>query len=136
MSKILAQLFQAADQHGEDEAPDHTVGDLQALLRRTWLTLNVAQKQELLNSPEVADLVDTGSRGEFEVTDLCNELDREIEDMHVAIRDAGYTLYQDDEDDLAHRYYWETAAEIRSELFADREEAINDAFRNLHAHSL
>lgn len=136
MSKILAQLFLAADQHGEDEAPGHTVGDLQALLIRCWLTLNVAQKQELLNSPEVADLVDTGSRGEFQVTDLHTEFDRELEVMHVAIQVAGYTLYLDDEDEPADRYYWETDTGIRSERFEDRAEAINDAFRHLHARNL
>lgn len=136
MSKILAQLFQAADHHGEDDDPDHTVGDLQALLRRAWLTMDVAQKHQLLNSPEVQDLIDTGSRGEFEVTDLVNELAREVALMHVAIQVAGYTLYQDDEDPQGSRYYWENDAGIRSEFFEERSEALNDAFRELHSRNL
>lgn len=36
---ILKKLFKAADQHGEDAgALDHTVGDLQDLLHRSWAT--------------------------------------------------------------------------------------------------
>lgn len=59
MSKILEILFKAADDHGEDTGePDHSVGDLQGMLREAWSILTTNQKARLLLSESVQDLLD------------------------------------------------------------------------------
>lgn len=59
MSKILEILFKAADDHGEDTGePDHSIGDLQGLLREAWSLLTADQKAQLLESESVQDLLD------------------------------------------------------------------------------
>ncbi|WP_341649130.1 hypothetical protein [Thauera humireducens] len=53
IQKTLEKLLVAADNHGEDDDPDHTVGDLQGLLRRSWEIMSVGQKLQLLRGTEV-----------------------------------------------------------------------------------
>jgi len=71
MDIVLKKLFDAADAHGEDSGePDHTVGDLQGLLRKAWSLMSKKQKLEFLASDEVEELVDMGARGDFDVPAL------------------------------------------------------------------
>jgi len=41
IQQMVEKLIVAADNHGEDDDPDHTVGDLQGLLRRAWEIMSV-----------------------------------------------------------------------------------------------
>jgi hypothetical protein len=40
----LAQLWQRAQEHGEESEPDHEVGDLRELSRQCWLLLTREQR--------------------------------------------------------------------------------------------
>lgn len=74
MDSILKKLFSAADAHGEDSGePDHTVGDLQDLLRETWSLMTPSQKLALLNSDTTDNVAMTG--GEFNAQDLIAEFE-------------------------------------------------------------
>jgi hypothetical protein len=77
MKTIPQKLFDAADNHGEDSEPDHTVGDLQDLFSAAWNLMTAEQKQALLICDAVENIVDMGARSEFEVADLLNQLDSE-----------------------------------------------------------
>ena len=104
INKILEQLIVAADNHnhGEDD-PDHTVGDLEGLLRRAWSIMTVSQKKELLQSDEVDDLAMLGARGEFEQEDLLEDLGNEAVRMEREINAAGYRI-----NETEGGFYWET----------------------------
>lgn len=91
-TNILNKLFLAADQHGEDEDPDHTVGDLQDLLRAAWSLLSPSQQAEFLCSEEVANVVLTGARNEFDEETLLTDHQQNIRE---ALSKAGGTLVQD-----------------------------------------
>lgn len=53
----LDHLFTLADRHGTRSGePDHTVGDLQDLLRAAYGLFTPEQKKSFLASDEVADL--------------------------------------------------------------------------------
>jgi hypothetical protein len=74
-NSVLEKLISAADNHGEDSGePDHTVGDLQDMLREAWRLLPSAQRQEFLESDAVENLVGLGAREEFDVDDLVEQL--------------------------------------------------------------
>lgn len=76
MTDILTTLFDAADQHGEDSEPDHTVGDLQDLLREAWALMSTEQRRELLQTDAVEAMLMLGAPG-VEVEDLEGMLDEE-----------------------------------------------------------
>lgn len=125
MKAILDKLLTAADNHGEDDDPDHTVGDLQDLLRRAWDILSVSQKRQLLNSAEVEDLAMLGARGEFEATDLVDELTTALSRMEAAVLAAGYLIHEQE-----GWFSWETEDDA-SEDFSAREDAVFAAFTHL-----
>ena len=129
MQSILEKLFTAADNHGEDAGePDHTVGDLQDLLRRAWDLMNVSQKMQLLKSDEVENIVELGARGEFEVEDLMVEVSSSLEGMTKAILEAGYELGGSN-----RRFDWRRHPYGCSSQFVSHEDCVADAYRHLQA---
>lgn len=126
MTKILEKLFAAADNHGEDSGePDHTVGDLQDLLRRSWEIMSVSQRLQLLRGTEVYNVVECGARGEFEWDDLVAEITNSLTEQEVAVTAASYLLYEGEDG-----FFWETQAE-ESLYFPHREDAVADAYQHL-----
>lgn len=58
-SDHLEKLFTAADRHGEDTGePDHTVGDLQDLLRSAWEIMTPAQRMALMATDAARNTLD------------------------------------------------------------------------------
>lgn len=126
MTKILEKLFTAADNHGEDSGePDHTVGDLQDLLRRSWEIMSVSQKLQLLRGTEVYNVVECGARGEFEWDDLVAEITQSLAGQEAEIAKAGYEIKVQ----VEGTFFWETEEEA-SEDFGSREDAVADAFQH------
>lgn len=127
MLKILEKLFYAADNHGEDTGePDHTVGDLQDMLRQTWKIMTVSQKLELLDSETIEDLVIAGAQGEFEVSDLVTKINQQLDLFELEVTKAGYSFFENEDS-----YRWELSDKESGE-FTTREDTIEDA----HAHFL
>lgn len=57
----LQMIFDAADAHGEDTGePDHTVGDLQDVLRAAWNLMSEAQREALMDSETVQSTLEMG----------------------------------------------------------------------------
>jgi len=126
MTKILEKLFAAADNHGEDSGePDHTVGDLQDLLRRSWEIMSVSQKLQLLRSTEVYNVVECGAQGEFEGDDLVAEITQSLAGQESEITEAGYEIKVQ----VEGTFFWETDDEA-SEDFPTREDAVADAYQH------
>jgi hypothetical protein len=121
----LEKLLQAADNHGEDDEPGHTVGDLQGLLRAAWRLMTIDQKLRLLQSDEAEELVMLGARGEFDENTLIDNVNLKLGTMEAEIFAAGYIL-------VAVRdglYCWELD-DNASEDF-ERQDAIVDAYNHL-----
>lgn len=77
-NSTLKMIFDAADAHGEDSGePDHTVGDLQDLLREAWNVMSVKQKEALLRSDAMDNLIECGAREEFDIDDLIKSMKSE-----------------------------------------------------------
>lgn len=129
MNEILEKLLTAADNHGEDDDPGHTVGDLQDLLRRSWSLMSVSQRFQLLRSDEVENLVECGARGEFEPEDLLDEATEEFAAMEAAVTAAGYVIKTQN---AGCGFFWEDSEEA-SEDFPGREDAVADAYQHLQA---
>lgn len=54
----LQQIFDAAEQHSDDSGEmDMQVGDLEDVIRAAWRIMSPEQRQQLLNSEEVTDLL-------------------------------------------------------------------------------
>lgn len=71
MNAVLKLIFNAADNHAQDAGEiDYAVGDLQAILATAWELMTDSQRTALLNSPDVANLVECGARNAFTVQDL------------------------------------------------------------------
>lgn len=124
MKDILEKLLKAADQHGEDDDPDHTVGDLQDLLRKAWSIMSVGERQIFLASDEVEQVLEAGARGEFPPDGLRAELDQALHQMEASVANAGYRFLQGE-----HGFFWETKDEA-SEDFYHRADAVADAYKN------
>ena len=125
MDKIIEKLLVAADNHGADSGDnDHTVGDLQDLLRCSWDILSVSQKLRLLHSQETVNLVMDGARGEFEAGDLVAEINQQIVKMEEEVHTAGYVFRE-----YENGFYWETNEES-SEDFAARKDTVVDAYKH------
>lgn len=128
MSKILEKLFKGADNHGEDAGEsDHTVGDLQDLLRAAWGILSASQKEELLKDDAVEAIVDLGARGEFDEKSLIAELHASVAEMQAKISAAGYKIKE-----VEDGFFWESATGA-SCPFPIRVDAVDDAFKDLEA---
>lgn len=127
MNNPLEKLFKAADNHGEDSGePDHTVGDLQGLLRRSWALMSFTQKLQLLASPEVKDLVEAGSQGEFDHEKLVSEMTAPLGMQEAAIQAAGYAIQEN-----FVGYFWVTKGKPAGPYFLSREDAVSDAYQHL-----
>lgn len=125
MTETLNKLFAAADNHGEGSGePDHTIGVLRDLLRRSWEIMSVSQRLQLLESTEVEDLTEAGARCEFEPADLVAEITKDLAEMEAVVAGAGYTFIENDAG-----IYWELDDEASEDFYA-REDAVTDA----HAH--
>lgn len=130
MSKtlIMQKLFDAADNHGEDTGePDHTVGDLQDLLSKAWELMLPSQKIQFLESSEVEEVIQAGSRGEFEAEDLVRGVEGAVAQADIAISQAGYTIIENEEG-----FHWETTDEY-GRTYDAREDAVMDAYADLKA---
>lgn len=127
MNTVLKKLFAAADNHGEDSGePDHTVGDLQDLLRRSWEIMSVSQKLQLLRGTEVYNVVECGARGEFEWDDLVAEITQSLAEQETAVVAAGYEIKVQF---VEGTFFWETEGEASEDFYA-REDAVADAYRH------
>lgn len=127
-TNLLDKLFAAADAHGEDSGePDHTIGDLQGLLRRAWSLMSISQQLKMLQSAEVNDLVEAGARDEFEAEDLEAEIRQKIAGMETEVIKAGYSFVQDETS-----CRWEAAGAMGTD-FADGVDAIEEAYKHLQA---
>lgn len=122
IQKTLEKLLVAADNHGEDDDPDHTVGDLQGLLRRSWEIMSVGQKLQLLRGTEVYNVVECGARGEFEWDDLVAEVQAAVAEMRAVVTAAGYQFMERE-----GGFFWETEDEA-SEDFCALEDAVVSAY--------
>jgi hypothetical protein len=56
----IETYIRAAEQHGQDDDPDHEVGDLQDHLREMWKLLTPDQQAAFAESPEVRERVELG----------------------------------------------------------------------------
>lgn len=75
MNAILEKLFSAADTHGEDSGePDHTVGDLQDMMRLAWDIMSVGQKLQFLRNPYLRALLQDGTGDEFSAESLAAQV--------------------------------------------------------------
>lgn len=79
MSKsTLKMVFDAADAHGEMSGePDHTVGDLQDLLREAWKIMSNEQKEALIYSDAMDNLIECGANEEFDADALVESMKSE-----------------------------------------------------------
>lgn len=76
MNKIIEILFKAADDHGEDTGElDHSIGDLQDLLREVWSILDADQMTQFLSSGSVENLLSL--REEYSPEDLVDMIEEE-----------------------------------------------------------
>lgn len=126
MNEILEKLFGAADNHGEDSGePDHTVGDLQDMVRRAWAIMSVGQKLQFLLKPGLDGLVEAGARDEFTVDSLVASIAQKIGEMETEVAAAGYRMMEGE-----GGFFWETD-EDASEDFCEREDAVADAHSHL-----
>lgn len=57
----LDRILAAAKAHGEDDDPDHEVGDLQEVLRAAWSRMTPEQRLMLTLSPEVQAVLANGA---------------------------------------------------------------------------
>lgn len=129
-SDILQKLFNAADNHGEDSGDqDHTVGDLQDLLRLSWGMLSMSQRRDFLEQSEVETVIDLGAREEFSADDLKDALDADIEQMFEEITAAGYNIL-----DSEKGFTWATLLEHSADC-STREDAIGAAHADLTSRS-
>lgn len=122
IQKLVEKLLDAADNHGEDDDPEHTVGDLQGLLRCAWGIMSVSQKLQLLQSDEVEDLALLGSRGEFESDDLVAEVQATVSEMRAVVTAAGYQFMERE-----GGFVWETEDEASEDFYA-LEDAVVSAY--------
>lgn len=122
----LKKLIKAADNHGEDDEPGHTVGDLQDMLRAAWALMSVNQKRTLLESDEVANVVMCGARGEFDEDDLLDNLNLKVSTMLAEIRSADYFIVKN----VNSLYYWVNGSE--SGAACEHDDAVVDAYEHLN----
>lgn len=119
----LEKLLKAADNHGEDAGePDHTVGDLQDLLRCAWDIMSVSQKIQFLKSDEVDSLVELGGRNEFTAEEEVDGLRKCIDKLEQEVKNAGYIIHVTNTG-----YYWEDPDGECSEDFRDYSDAVVSA---------
>jgi hypothetical protein len=55
----IETIIERCRQHGQDDEPDHEVGDLQDVLRAAWGVMTEAQKAELQATPEFVQVAET-----------------------------------------------------------------------------
>lgn len=125
LNQPLEKLIAAADNHGEDEDPDHTVGDLQDLLRRSWEIMGVSQRLQLLRSDEAESVILHGARDEFDAEALVAEVQSDLAAMESSVNAAGYVFMEGE-----GGFFWETEEDV-SEDFHERWDAIADAHEHM-----
>lgn len=126
---VLEKLIRAADQHGVDDDPDHTVGDLQDLLRAAWNQMNMGQKHAFLRSDAVADVVESGAREEFSTETLTQGLKQVTDTQLQEVTDAGFRIMQNE-----RGFFWETDDEM-GEIWIGFADAVEDAHQVLQEHN-
>lgn len=57
----IETFIEAAEKHGEDEHPDHEIGDLQAMLNEVWELLPAMQRATVLESDPFKAVLEAGS---------------------------------------------------------------------------
>lgn len=127
---ILTHLLAAADNHGEDSGePDHTIGDLQDLLRKAWALLNHGQRVALLESDEVESVLDCGGRDEIEPSDLIERQKQDLQAKIKALRDAGIEVTATAIDSITH--YRGQGKGVRTAYYQHHCTAVEAAFEQL-----
>ena len=56
----IERVLNAAQQHGENDEPDHEVGDLQDVLRAAWSLMTLEQRNQLMAAAETVDVLRAG----------------------------------------------------------------------------
>lgn len=57
--KLGIELYiEAAEQHGQDSAPDHEVGDLQDLARKMWEIMSPGQRLKLMADEDIREAIE------------------------------------------------------------------------------
>ncbi|VTU44135.1 hypothetical protein [Variovorax sp. RA8] len=56
----IQRVLIAAQQHGENDGPDHEVGDLQDVLRAAWSLMSLEQRNQLMAAAETVDVLRAG----------------------------------------------------------------------------
>lgn len=126
MTDLLEKLLNAADNHGIDSDPDHTIGDLQDLLRKAWALLPPSGKLQLLRSDEASNVIDCGARDEFSAKDLEDAFSAEIARQEQLLALAGVTLME-----AETGFYWESDSEMGEHCFEHRVDAVANAVKDL-----
>lgn len=122
----IETLIKAADKHAEDTGQaDHAVGDLQDLLRTAWGIMTFDQKTRLLQTPQAADVLETGMLEVDDPQRLVDDLDAELKRMSDEILAADYRIVSTE----GGLYYWECGIQAGEDL--ERADAIVDAYQHL-----
>lgn len=120
---ILEKLLTAADNHGEDSGePDHTVGDLQDMLRLAWEALPPSKQIALLSTDGACNVVELGARGEFEADDLVAELKAIIQQKEDALAEKGIFIESTAYEQPSH--FYARVNGLRSRNYLHREDAV------------
>ncbi|TAL65789.1 MAG: hypothetical protein EPN79_11460 [Burkholderiaceae bacterium] len=63
----IETVIRSAQKHGEDEDPDHEVGDLQDALRAAWGCMSAQQRSDLMASSEMIQILEPGMLDDYSV---------------------------------------------------------------------
>lgn len=119
---ILTKLFKAADNHGADSAPDHSVGDLQDLLRTAVGLMTASQQREFLASETVAEVLFAGFGGEVDAADVVADFDGFWAEKANNLSLFNVALHED-----GQGFYW-TRKKVTSSLYPDADDAVQAAY--------
>lgn len=127
MSTILKKLFTAVENHGADTNQANAVSDLQGLVTFAWSVMSYSQRQQLLQSAEVDQLLAVGSLGDFSLTDLITELQAALAQQSIEIASEGYAIM---ENDLGFHWYSDSEDE-RGEDCKSHNDAVESAYNHM-----
>lgn len=58
LDEKLDRVLEAAQAHGEDDDPEHEVGDLQSVIHAMWAVLTDDQKERVFADNDVRDILE------------------------------------------------------------------------------
>lgn len=59
LNENLERVLEAAQAHGEEDDPEHEIGDLQGVIHAMWSVLTDDQKETVLAHDDVRDVLET-----------------------------------------------------------------------------